>query len=707
MSLFPTLKRIAEIKSITISNYEGVALIHEGASSPDDIAATSVVIAQKISHLGELVSLGAFASIVLQGEDTTVLVPREDQIACATVLGKTDGQKLISLLDAESWLSSTTQPTSNTPLAKPISRQPLPATRKTTDAVKSVPAKIITAKQVPIRHTIPATPAARTMKQIRLSLFSGDLFEAKSLCPQIAEFHFYSDSTRESIFVGHAKQLCELIGKLLKNVPNTMAAMDEFVAKSEHKENSLDNSLHWAALIWQIRLLLCCGKVKKAIECARSAYHLAHEFDSASRVATRCVIANVYMMSGEKLDEALKVVKSSRSIALRSRSDLMVGAMALVEAQVLAMQRKYFQSSDAAKRALVQLPDSPYPKIMMARSAILRKQYVQARQLYEEILLANSTQPDALTDLQILAAVESKAIDLEDVSIYFEHKELTPTSKRVSALKAVLKRQPDFVPLRNLLVWRLNGIGDVKSAQFIYQSDTSDEHLCRFKPNVVIGYASSAVIAAGYCEVGAYLGALNPADAITTSSLSEFPIPRLSLPSEDILQLVESDMTENIFSGELKAFSMPDLLEFLRNGQRTGSLLCSSVHGVGAIELEDGFISSAVVPDVDNIGSLLLASGKVTKRELIEAVEAQEKDISGMKIGAILVERGIVDAQSIKDAIIEQTFSAVRVMLGWENGRFVFTPNNSSRAFRSGLKIRVDSQYLLMELFRQLDEANR
>jgi len=192
----------------------------------------------------------------------------------------------------------------------------------------------------------------------------------------------------------------------------------------------------------------------------------------------------------------------------------------------------------------------------------------------------------------------------------------------------------------------------------------------------------------------------------STNNITSLP-SNLSMSPEHIQDIIDGSITEKALSGKLKDFSLPDLLEFLRTGHRTGSLICYSQNGVGVVELDKGFISCATVPNVDNIGSLLLKKGKIPKERIEEAVKSQLKDLSEIKIGALLVEKGIVDVKSMKDALTEQTFSAIQTMLDWQDGRFVFTPTEGNLELPESVSLKIDSQFILMKLCRISDEKNR
>lgn len=782
MTLIPALQKLAETVEIVICSQTGGTIFHAGKSSPDDISASAAVLVQKLTDTGNTVGFGALSNIVVQGQTTSVIVPREEKIANVIVSSKTDGHQIISALNSEKW----TFPISKR-ISKPISKlkpklkpsSSLPPSSSTATGEKSsaplisgarpkgfgattaklsastpksaappekhvvpppfVKTKTLTAKGTPppVSHesaqtspkksgtqaetmpspkaarkklrnvSIPATPAARIMESIRMSLFSGDLADMNSQKQKMVECNLFNEKQQMEQFTGNLDVLCSEIIKLLSNSSTAKTELDSFLASS----STMNNSIQWGALIWQTRVYLSLGKIDDAEESVRAAYHLSHEFDSASRVATRCTIAEVYMM-GNKLEQALKVIQTSKSIVNRNRFALLTAALSLTEAQLLAIKKAYNKSNDAAQRALETLPHSPYPKLFLARLAIFNKKFDEAKQLYDEILVSNSKQPDALSDMQILTAVMEGTVSIEIVETYFNLREMAPTHSRIVRLKEVLAQASGFQQLQNLLVWRLLGKGDFITSQLLHHPDKSSRHANRFKPNIVIGYGSSAIIIARYMEVDDYMETMSRDKTVGLQApgsqlISDTPAPCLSLPPESILEMVESDISGKLFSGELDAFSMPDLLEFLRNGKRTGTLMCSCQGGVGAIEMIDGFLCCAIVPNVDNIGTLLLARGKITKERLARAIEAQEKDISGAKIGAILAEKGLVDPESIKEALVEQTFSAIRTMLEWTGGRFLFSPSNPNESPNRKLEIKLDIQFVMMEVFRKMDEENR
>lgn len=51
-----------------------------------------------------------------------------------------------------------------------------------------------------------------------------------------------------------------------------------------------------------------------------------------------------------------------------------------------------------------------------------------------------------------------------------------------------------------------------------------------------------------------------------------------------------------MFAGELGELALPNLLEFLRGGQRTGTLVCTTPHGIGSVHMQRGLITRASSP---------------------------------------------------------------------------------------------------------------
>ena len=64
----------------------------------------------------------------------------------------------------------------------------------------------------------------------------------------------------------------------------------------------------------------------------------------------------------------------------------------------------------------------------------------------------------------------------------------------------------------------------------------------------------------------------------------------------DPMALRREKSTGPAFSGSLQMCGLPELLEVLRTGQKTGTLVCSSAAGIGAIHLRSGKVTGRPLP---------------------------------------------------------------------------------------------------------------
>ena len=678
MNAIEKLSGDSGVAGIVLGDVNGDIQCYSGEVSPDITASVSAVAVQALSEMGVLLGATKLHTLVLNGKQSTVICRRDRNVATVFVKAKNDTQKVIDTLTQSDWV--------DTPNTLPDTVPPPPK---------------------PAKSSIPPKPEVHTLKSLRLALFFGDVSSAKVLQVELARLSYPNkrESAEYANFETALTSLTHTISRLLIGALNTEPELNVFVGRLK----KIDESLYWAGLIWQSRLYLALGETDISEEKAREAYMVSRELDSDTKMSSICTLANTYIMSG-KYDSAFNALKSSFGIASRCQIQAIQGMAYLTESQALAMKRLHLQAQISAKKAADILPRSPYPKLMNARLALLRKDFEKARAYYTEILMLNPTQPDAIEDLNILALVESNKLSLTHAGFFFARRELAPTPKVMGELMAFSQKAPELPLVKSLIVWRLLGQYKTDDAYQLYRKISSVAKSHRFKPNIVIGFGPSSIIAAGYQSMAEKLNtALERMKARKDNSgagREDTPF-YLSLPPSELQEMIENGSQDSLFSGELKIFSLPELLEFLRNGKRTGSLICSSKEGVGAVEVSNGQISSAIVPEADNIGTLLLKKGKISKEALSRAVDTQQKDLAGTRIGAVLVEKGLVDAETIRAVIVEQTFSAIKQMMSWRDGRFVFTPAFEQETNKSYVEVKLDSQYVLMEIFRQIDEGNR
>ena len=154
--------------------------------------------------------------------------------------------------------------------------------------------------------------------------------------------------------------------------------------------------------------------------------------------------------------------------------------------------------------------------------------------------------------------------------------------------------------------------------------------------------------------------------------------------------------------GSLKEASLPDVIQLLFLGRRTGCLALADRHNFGTIHFDEGqIVYAAIVNRRDRLGDLLLRSGRITAAQLRQAVERQESDREH-KLGEILVELGFLPREELERYIRVQIEEAVYYLFTWTSGTFNFEAG--VRPEREDFLVRINPEYLLLEGARRVDE---
>ena len=162
-----------------------------------------------------------------------------------------------------------------------------------------------------------------------------------------------------------------------------------------------------------------------------------------------------------------------------------------------------------------------------------------------------------------------------------------------------------------------------------------------------------------------------------------------------------------VFTGQLQLFCLPDLLEFLRGGRRTGKLICESPSGLGMVRMRRGCITGAWSPGQARLGEYLVRHAVVSPDQVHAAVQAQADDGAGTLLGRVLIERQLATAADIRTALIAQVQDAVRTLKDWVEGQFTFEPEPAVEPSFAEVDVELDPQAILLTLFKEEDERQR
>jgi len=155
--------------------------------------------------------------------------------------------------------------------------------------------------------------------------------------------------------------------------------------------------------------------------------------------------------------------------------------------------------------------------------------------------------------------------------------------------------------------------------------------------------------------------------------------------------------------GNLKEASLPDVIQLLSLGKKTGILSVSDKKNFGEIFFRNGvIIYCSIVNRDERIGTLLLKAGDITKEHLEKALEIQE-EMKGMKrIGDILLEMKIIELEVLRDRVKRQITDSIFILLTWKEGFFNFEPDIAP--ISETITVELEADDILLEEARKVDE---
>jgi tetratricopeptide (TPR) repeat protein len=154
--------------------------------------------------------------------------------------------------------------------------------------------------------------------------------------------------------------------------------------------------------------------------------------------------------------------------------------------------------------------------------------------------------------------------------------------------------------------------------------------------------------------------------------------------------------------GSLKEASLPDVIQLLFLGRRTGCLALADRHNFGTIYLDEGqIVYASIVNRRDRLGDILMRSGRISPEQLQEAIDAQTDDREH-KLGEILVGQGRLSRAELEGYMRLQIEEAVYFLFTWTSGTFNFEAG--VRPEREDFLVRISPEYLLLEGARRVDE---
>jgi hypothetical protein len=156
--------------------------------------------------------------------------------------------------------------------------------------------------------------------------------------------------------------------------------------------------------------------------------------------------------------------------------------------------------------------------------------------------------------------------------------------------------------------------------------------------------------------------------------------------------------------GTLQTMSLPDLLQFVSAGRKSGTLKFDR----GKITKQVYFKKGAIVGSKSNdpreyLGQVLLHYGKVDDAQLKAARELQRT--SGAKLGEVLVQQGFLTEEEVLGILKTRTLDAIYDLFMWNEGDFEFYDEEPLPD--DLLLIEVEPTNVIMEGIYRIDEFAR
>jgi hypothetical protein len=156
--------------------------------------------------------------------------------------------------------------------------------------------------------------------------------------------------------------------------------------------------------------------------------------------------------------------------------------------------------------------------------------------------------------------------------------------------------------------------------------------------------------------------------------------------------------------GDLRTMPLPDVLQWVATGRKTGTLHVERRSVQKRILLRDGAIFSSWSNDPrESLGQFLIRLGLLSEEQLFRALLAQEE--KGRLLGSILVSEGLLSEEGLKGALKAKAEETVYELFLWPSGLFEFhegeLPDNILINFETPVTP------VILEGIRRVDEWQR
>ena len=154
-------------------------------------------------------------------------------------------------------------------------------------------------------------------------------------------------------------------------------------------------------------------------------------------------------------------------------------------------------------------------------------------------------------------------------------------------------------------------------------------------------------------------------------------------------------------SGNLRTTDLPEILQWISVGRKTGTLHLGRRSIQKRIVFRDGVVYTSWSNDPrESLGQFLIRDGLVTEEQLFPALLNQEQQ--GRFLGAILVAEEILSEDELRHALRTKAVESIYDLFLWPDGAFEFKEGDLPGDMPIHIEMEVTA--VLLEGTRRVDE---
>jgi len=154
--------------------------------------------------------------------------------------------------------------------------------------------------------------------------------------------------------------------------------------------------------------------------------------------------------------------------------------------------------------------------------------------------------------------------------------------------------------------------------------------------------------------------------------------------------------------GNLRDFSITQLLNLINLARKTGTLVIEGTSEVAQITFREGKLAYAQIGSEENdLAAILQRSRKITPNQA-RVIRERTRKMSDKEVGLLLINAGYLNQKDILESLQSYCVDVVRRLFTWVEGSFNFNPDQLTPDGK--IPVRIDLENLIIEGSRQLRE---